>query len=223
MKSVGLVLVAGGSGKRMGSSLPKQFISLHNKPILQHTIDLFLSWNKNMKIVLVLPEDQIDFWKRTVSKESLNAYTICKGGEERFFSVKNGLEALGSVDYVMIHDGVRPCVNVNTLNNCMEALDDYTGVIPVISPSESVRIVENENSRALDRDKIRLVQTPQCFHYPTILKAYHLGFKKVFTDDASVFEEDGNIVHLIKGNSGNIKITRPEDLEWANIYLQQKP
>lgn len=218
MKRIGLILVAGGSGKRMGNKVAKQFISLNEKPILQHTIESFLTWNKELTIVLVLPEDQIDFWCSI--SEDYSSYTICSGGKERFHSVKNGLKALSEVDYVMVHDGVRPFVHLDTLDRCLNALDDHAGVIPVISPSESVRMIDGDQSIHLDRNKIRLVQTPQCFHYKPLVEAYSVDFNDIFTDDASVFEASGNKVHLVEGNRENIKITSPQDLELAKSYLE---
>lgn len=221
MIRIGVVLVAGGSGRRMGNKLAKQFISINNKPILQHSIDLFYSWNRNIQLVLVLPEDQVAYWKSINDPTTLN-YTICNGGKERFHSVKNGLDALDNVDYVMVHDSVRPLVSHEVLDRCLASLQENTGVIPVVSPTESVRIIDGDNSLHLDRNKIRIVQTPQCFHYDKILDAYKHPFKETFTDDASVFEAAGNSVALVEGNYENIKITTPGDLEWANIYLKNE-
>jgi len=218
MKRIGLVLVAGGSGRRMESELPKQFIKINEKPILQHCIDLFYSWNNDIQVVLVLPDDQIEYWN-SIKDPSTN-YTICSGGSERFHSVRKGLNALKNVDYVMIHDGVRPLVSHNVLNRCIASLEENKGVIPVITPTESIRIIEGSTSLHLDRNKIRIVQTPQCFHYNEIMSAYKENFKDSFTDDASVFENAGYTVDLIEGNYENIKITTPGDLEWTSIYLK---
>ena len=221
MKKVGLVLVAGGSGIRMGHDLPKQFIPIDNKSILQHTIDRFLSWNSQIKIVLVLPADQIDYWTSQCDDPENLPYQICEGGEERFYSVKKGLDHLGDVDYVMIHDGVRPFVSNQTLDRCLQALDSHSGVIPVIGVNESVRIMDGKRSRSIDRNQLRLVQTPQCFHLGSILRSYGLSFDPLFTDDASVFETAGNKVFLVEGNKENIKITQPEDLEIATLLVQK--
>jgi 2-C-methyl-D-erythritol 4-phosphate cytidylyltransferase len=221
MKSIGLILVAGGSGSRMGNKIAKQFISLKSKPILQHTIDAFLSWNKDIQIVLVLPENQFDFWNSIKDTDGSNSYRLCIGGKERFHSVQNGLKELSEVDYVMIHDGVRPFVSHLTLDRCINALNTHDSAIPVISPSESVRMIENSSSVHLDRSKIRLVQTPQCFHHKKLKEAYERNYETVFTDDASVFEKAGNKIHLVDGNSENIKITTPEDLDWARTYLKR--
>lgn len=222
MKSIGLVLVAGGSGLRMGSKLPKQFILLDNKPILQHTINRLLSWNKDLKIVLVLPEDQIDYWYSISGDKSELKYSVCSGGSERFYSVQKGLQALGEVDYVMIHDGVRPFVNDKTLNNCIDSLKFHDGVIPVVEPKESIRMIDEKASIHLNRANIRLVQTPQCFDYSKLKTAYTVDYLPLFTDDASVFENKGGKVHLVDGNEENIKITRPEDLDWASLFLEKK-
>lgn len=222
MKKIGLVLVAGGSGLRMGNELAKQFIPINNKPILQYTIDTFLSWNKDIEIVLVLAEDQIDYWYSKTSNTSNLPYTICSGGEERFFSVKKGLETLNNCDYVMIHDGVRPFVSEATLDRCMKALSKYDAVIPVVKAYESIRKVNGDDSIHLNRENIRLVQTPQCFKYNKIKEAYNVEYRKNFTDDASVYEQAGGKIHLVDGNGENIKITKPEDLVWAKAFLQKK-
>ena len=222
MKKIGLVLVAGGSGLRMGKEIPKQFIPIGNKSILQHTIDRFLSWNTTLEIVLVLPEDQIDYWNSLSSDTENTSYKICTGGKERFFSVKKGLEKLSQVDLVFIHDGVRPFVSDSTLNRCLNALDEHSAVIPVVGVNESVRMIEGDTSASIDRDLIRLVQTPQCFHYETLTGAYNVEFSPLFTDDASVVEKAGNKIFLVEGNQENIKITRPEDLNLASKLLQRK-
>ena len=217
---VGLVLLAGGSGLRMGSEIPKQFIPINNKPILQHTIDRFKSWNKDLEIVLVLPENQIDYWHSLTGNNSNLPYSICSGGKERFNSVKKGIDTLKDCDYVMIHDGVRPFVSDATLNRCIDALQEYDAVIPVVKANESIRMIDGDKSIHLNRDNIRLVQTPQCFSYKMISEAYKVEYKNSFTDDASVFENQGGEVHLVEGNGENIKITKAEDLAWAKAFLQ---
>jgi 2-C-methyl-D-erythritol 4-phosphate cytidylyltransferase len=219
MKKIGLVLVAGGSGKRMGSEIPKQFIPIHGKPILQHTIDRFSSWNKEIQIVVVLPEEQIEYWESCAGKKESLPYTICAGGSERFYSVKKGLEKLRDVELVFIHDGVRPCVSHDTLDHCYSALENHSGVIPVLPANESLRKIEGSSSKALNRSEICIVQTPQCFDYQKIMKAYSHEFDPFFTDDASVFERDGNPVFLVDGNKENIKITQTLDLELARHLL----
>ena len=221
MKKIGLVLVAGGSGKRMNSSLPKQFIEINNKPILQYTIDLFLQWNKEIEIVLALPHSQIDYWKSISTKEDLSKYKICKGGKERFHSVKNALALFDDMDYIMVHDGVRPLVNEKTLDRCIQALGKHSSAIPVLQPSESIRIIKGESSETLNRDSIRLVQTPQCFNGQRLKESYEVEYDEQFTDDASVFSKAGHHIHLVEGNPENIKITRPMDLEVMKIYLSK--
>lgn len=219
MKKIGLVLVAGGSGKRMGSEIPKQFIPIHDKPILQHTIDRFSTWSKEVEIVLVLPEEQIDYWQSIIGKKEALPYIICAGGSERFHSVKKGLQQLSDVDLVFIHDGVRPCVSHETLDRCYAALENNTGVIPVLPANESLRKIDGNGSKAMNRNEICIVQTPQCFDYHKIMKAYDHEFDAFFTDDASVFERDGNSIFLVEGNKENIKITQSLDLELARYLL----
>ena len=221
MNRIGVVVVAGGSGSRMKNSLPKQFIPVLDKPILQYTIDRFFEWNSAIQLILVLPEDQIDHWNN-IKSESTRPYKICGGGKERFHSVKNGLNALENVDHVMIHDGVRPLFSDQLLDRCVNALEKHSGVIPVVSPKESLRQISDKGSQHIDRAKIKMVQTPQCFHYNEINNAFSQEFDTLFTDDASVFEKTGAAVHLVEGEYTNIKVTTPEDLLCLEIYLKKK-
>lgn len=219
MNKIGVIIVAGGSGSRMKSNTPKQFIEINGKPLLQYTIDRFYNWNPNIDLVLVLPETEINTWKDLVTKNnySLN-YSICVGGKERFDSVKNGLEFLEN-DLIMIHDGVRPFVSIQTLDRCMDTANNLGSAIPVIPLVESIRKIMPDGSQPIDRDKLRLVQTPQCFKNEKIKLAYQQSYSVDFTDDASVVQKAGYSINLVEGNRENIKITTTDDLKLAEYYL----
>jgi 2-C-methyl-D-erythritol 4-phosphate cytidylyltransferase len=215
-----VVIVAGGSGKRMGFEVPKQFIKLAGKPILMHTIDKFYRFDPKIHIVLVLPFDHIETWNRLCSEYRFTiAHEIVPGGKERFFSVKNGLEKIDNKSLVAIHDGVRPLVGDEVIVNAFQAAEIHGGVIPVIPPSESIRKKDGNSGFPVNRDQFVLVQTPQVFKSDLIKKAYQIPFQEKFTDDATVYETAGHTIHLVEGNIENIKVTRPADLIFAESII----
>ena len=216
MKKYALI-VAGGSGKRMQNSTPKQFLLLKNKPILMHTLQQFSDFTK---IILVLPGSQITYWKELCKEFEFNLkHTITEGGENRFYSVKNGLKLIPNDSIVAIHDGVRPFISRSTINNLLTELKNGIGVIPVIPLKESIRKQKGEFSIALDRTHIYKVQTPQCFISAEIKAAYENKYQTKYTDDASVFESyKGKIMQLL-GEEKNIKITHKEDLKIAEALI----
>jgi 2-C-methyl-D-erythritol 4-phosphate cytidylyltransferase len=221
MKKFALI-VAGGSGKRMESDIPKQFITIEDKPLLMHTIRAFLSTDPNFEIIVVLPENQIENWKSICVKLKFSQkQTLVPGGSTRFHSVKNGLKKITEEGIVFIHDGVRPLVSAKTINNCYEMALNKGNALPVIAPSESVRRIVNDKNKAVDRSNYVLVQTPQTFKVSLIKKAFEQDYNQKFTDDASVLENYGKEIQLVEGNRENIKITYPEDLDLANIYLEK--
>lgn len=217
-----VIIVAGGSGKRMGTEIPKQFLPIAGKPMLMHTIQRFFNYDPLIFIVVVLPFGHIETWNRLCSEHRfLIAHQIVAGGEERFFSVKNGLTLIPDNFLVAIHDGVRPLVNNEVINRSFDAASLYGGAIPVVSPPESIRKIDHQGSLPVNRHEYRLVQTPQTFKADLLKKAYKKPFDSRFTDDATVFESAGYMVHLFEGNEENIKITRPIDLEVANTLLKK--
>lgn len=218
-----VIIVAGGTGTRMESTIPKQFLLLQGKPILMHTIRVFSSISTIANIILVLPESQIDFWSELCKKHDFNIiHTIVKGGETRFQSVSNGLAKVNSSDtLVAIHDGVRPLISVDVIENCFNAAEQLGNAIPVIRPVESVRLSDSNCSYPIDRDKVYLVQTPQVFKASIIKKCYETPWQPSFTDDASVLEFAGEKIHLVDGNRENIKITTPLDLTIAEAILNK--
>lgn len=208
-----VVIVAGGSGKRMGAEIPKQFLELAGKPVLMHTIERFKSFNDAIEIITVLPENQLRFWIDLQKKHSFSVlHTLVKGGSNRFFSVRNGLKFVKTPALVAIHDGVRPFVSIDTIKRCFDTAEKLGNAIPAISPTESLRIVSEQGSLPVDRFHVKQIQTPQVFNAGLIKKAYLQEYSPEFTDDATVFEKSGEKINLIEGNRENIKITNPEDL-----------
>ena len=208
-----VVIVAGGSGKRMGMNTPKQFLELAGRPVLMHTIERFREFNDSIEIITVLPENQLRFWTDLQKKYSFDIpHTLVKGGSKRFFSVRHGLEFVNSPGLVAIHDGVRPLVRLETIKRCFETAEKYGNAIPVISPGDSLRMETENGNSPVDRIHIKQVQTPQVFDVAKIKKAYLQDFDPSFTDDASVLEKTGEKIRMVEGNRENIKITNPEDL-----------
>jgi len=212
MKKIALV-VAGGSGIRMGHQHPKQFLEIAGKPVLMHTLECFIHFDHAMEIVVILPEEHIPLWSDLCRKQGF-AHTVrmVSGGETRFQSVKNGLSVIPDEGIVFIHDGVRPLVSQATLGQCYDMAVLHGNAIPVVPVTESVRWSDRMSSHPLDRDKLFLIQTPQTFRIPLIKKAYAQDYLPEFTDDASVLEKSGETIRLAQGNRENIKITWPSDL-----------
>ena len=220
-----VILVAGGSGKRMGSDIPKQFLLLNLKPVLMHTLERFAKTFPEANIILVLPKDQIQYWNELVTKFNFNIHhQVVEGGSERFYSVKNAIDHIPEnfSGVVAIHDGVRPMVSSKTIQNCIDAAKENDSAIPVIPLTDSIRKIENGHSFHQNRNVYRLVQTPQCFKYEILKKAYNQPFSPVFTDDASVVESLNYKISLVEGNVENIKITTPTDLLIAEAFLHSK-
>lgn len=220
MKQV--IIVAGGNGNRMNSELPKQFLTLNNKPILIHTIEVFLQYDSNTSLFLVLPEAYHVLWEELKAKHLPTIQIqLIAGGEERFFSVQNALPFLSNEGVVAIHDGVRPLVSEATLERCFTALETNAAVIPVLPVVESLRRVTGSSTEHINRSEYVTVQTPQCFKVDVLKKAYQQAYSENFTDDASVVEAIGTEITTVEGNPENIKITTPSDLRIAEALLRK--
>jgi 2-C-methyl-D-erythritol 4-phosphate cytidylyltransferase len=214
------LIVAGGSGTRMGSDIPKQFLQIKGLPVLMHTLNTFHAFDATIKLVLVLPESQIDYWQKLCREHCFKVpHAITKGGNTRFESVKNGLSLVDQPALIGIHDGVRPFVSPDTLKRCYHHARALGNAIPVLDAYESIRQVNEDSSVALDRSSIKLVQTPQVFHSDLLLQAYEQAYTPLFTDDASVVEAYGKTIHLVAGNRENIKITTPFDMVLAEAFI----
>lgn len=215
-----IILVAGGSGSRMAAAQPKQFLPVHGKAILHHTIEAFHRFDPTFQYLIVLPKEYLDFWKNHSEMKKIPVkQTLVEGGSERFFSVKNALQHVQGKGLVAIHDGVRPMVSKHTIRYCLETAREKGNAIPVLPVVDSLRKVQGEQSHPADRNHFRLVQTPQCFDVDLIKRAYQQDFDPLFTDDASVVEKLGVQMHLVEGNRENIKITTPFDLKLAEMLL----
>lgn len=218
------LIVAGGSGTRMQSQVPKQFIPIGDKPVLMHTLDRFHSFSSAIQLILVLPHTQLAVWKQLCATYHFQVpHTLVTGGNTRFESVQNGLQAIsGTEGVVAIHDGVRPFVPVQTIAESFEVASvQGTGVVAVAS-KDSVRILSQTGNQAIDRQTVRLVQTPQTFQVQLIKQAFAQATHTDFSDDASVAEAAGYLIHLVEGSYRNIKITTPEDLIIAEVLLRSQ-
>lgn len=216
-----VVIVAGGSGSRMGTGIPKQFLELCGKPVLMHTIQVFYHFDPGSKIILVLPENQQQFWAALCLKHDFTIpHRVANGGETRFHSVANGLSKIEGEGIIFIHDGVRPLVSNQTLTRCLETAQKSGNAIPVLPVTESLRMKEGNSNVSVDRSLYYSVQTPQTFRSEIILEAFRQNYDPAFTDDASVLEKAGYSIEMVEGNRENIKITNPADLIVAEAFLK---
>lgn len=214
------VIVAGGSGSRMNSSTPKQFLLLNGKPVLYYTLHTFLEAYDDLEVILVLPEEYSAAGKEIVDAFfDRNRIKTAFGGRTRFHSVQNGLQLVHEESIVFVHDAVRCLVSVDLVHRCYEAALENGSAIPVIGCKDSVRSVTEDGNEALERDSIKLVQTPQTFHSKILLPAFNIDYKDKFTDEATVVEAFGLKVKLVEGEENNFKITRPIDLVIAEKLL----
>ena len=220
MKKTALI-VAGGSGLRMGSLIPKQFLLLKNKPILQHTLEKFYSTGIFDSIIIVLPKSERKNWEKLIAEYKITVpHTIVDGGSSRYESVKNGLRIVESDGLIAIHDGVRPFVTTDLIKRCMNELIQNSNAIPSVSLSDTIRKVDGDSSKIIDRESLKAIQTPQCFHTALLKSAYELFDDGTMTDDSAVFEKAGNKIRLIDGDPSNIKITVPNDIARAEAMLK---
>ncbi len=220
MAKRGVVIVAGGSGSRMQSALPKQFLMLGGQPIVARTINTFSEALPGAEIVVVLPEAHIPLWENLRARFDVAPHRIVAGGRERFHSVLNGINALSSeVEYIAVHDGVRALVTKRLIIRAMLATEEHDAVIPVVDVVDSYRRVEGNDSYIVPRSELRIVQTPQIFKAQLLRDAYNAEFSPAFTDDASVVEALGERISLVEGERTNIKITTPEDITLAESFL----
>lgn len=216
------IIVAGGSGTRFGSNIPKQFLSLCGRPVLMHTIERFLLC-PDTEVVVVLPAQQQDYWQELCQQYEFSApHSVVSGGDSRFQSVKNALLSLTltDADIVAVHDGVRPLVSTSLILSTYKTAEQCGAAIPATAVTDSVRQIEADgHSVALERASLRAVQTPQTFKAMELLRAYDVPFSPFFTDDASVYEHAGGKVALVEGETTNIKITHPIDITIAEHII----
>jgi 2-C-methyl-D-erythritol 4-phosphate cytidylyltransferase len=214
------IIVAGGSGTRMGGNIPKQFILLGEKPLLYYTIRAFINAYDDLRVILVLPAEHMDTGKKIVNASfSGKNIRMIAGGETRFQSVKNGLTLVEGESIIFVHDGVRCLLSADLIHRCYEMAFASGSAVPVVSSKDSVRLLKEDNSEAIDREHVMLVQTPQTFHSKILLPAFQIDYKEKFTDEATVVEAYGIKVSLVEGEENNIKITKPVDLLIAEKML----
>lgn len=220
---VGVIIVAGGVGHRMGGTIPKQFAMVGGEPILARTINTFHAALPSARIIVVLPADQIAFWRNLSARFTVARHSLVEGGKERFHSVKCGIDSLSdAVDLIAVHDGVRPFASKELIWRCVECATRHGSAIPVIEVVDSIRAVEANGSHIVPRSTLRAVQTPQIFAAPTLRAAYDTPFRIEFTDDASVVEFLGESVTLCEGERANIKITTPDDMLFGEAIIQSE-
>jgi len=216
-----VIIVAGGTGSRMQSTLPKQFIELKGKPILLHTLEKFHQFDQALQLIIVMHPDFVDYWKDLCRTLNVTIpHEVVAGGAERFHSVKNGVHQVRSdVEVIAVHDAVRPMINASTIRNCFEGACKHKAVVPVIPLVDSLRQITDSGNTQVDRSKFRLVQTPQCFDRLLLLRAYEQEYQKNFTDDASVVENIDQPIFFVDGNVENVKITTKSDLVFCESLL----
>ncbi len=218
------VIVAGGSGTRMKSVLPKQFLLLNGRPVILHTINAFLASRSQPQLLVVLPEAYHEYWRELcLTHQFTFAHTLIKGGETRFHSVKNAIDTIKDAEaLVAVHDAVRPMVDPEIIDACYQQAAQAGNAIAAVKSRDSIRQMHQGTTRSLIRDEVYLVQTPQTFTLSQLREAYTLSYTDAFTDDASVVEQAGHVIHLAESNYQNFKITYPEDIWIAEILLQKK-
>lgn len=221
--NIGVVIVAGGSGKRIGGAIPKQFMIVGGEPLLARTINTFSEALPAAEIVVVLPESHIEFWKNLAARFDVASHRCVAGGRERFHSVKAGISALGEgTGVIAIHDGVRSLVSKKLIIRTVQTAIECGSAIPAIPPVDSFRVATDEGSHPIDRSTLRIIQTPQIFNAEILRNAYETDYRSCFTDDASVVEHSGVSITLCEGERSNIKVTTVEDIAIAEALLTKR-
>jgi 2-C-methyl-D-erythritol 4-phosphate cytidylyltransferase len=216
------IIVAGGSGQRMQSAVPKQFLLLKGKPVLYHTIAAFYQADASTEIILVLPADQFAYWESLITLLPAIPHRLVAGGNSRFQSSQNAIQTLTEDGMVAIHDGARPLIEPSLINTGFQAACEKGNAVLAVGSKDSVRFysAEMDAFEHLNRDAIRLIQTPQIFSVKDLQKAFKQSYSEDFTDDARVVEAMGIHINLVEGSYKNIKITTPEDLLLAEVLMK---
>ena len=215
-----IIITAGGIGKRMGSSIPKQFIEIAHLPLLMHTINCFYNYDSTCQIIVTLPEDWKAYWEELIEKHEFKVpHLVVDGGIERYDSIKNALSRCTN-EIVGVHDGVRPLVNHSTIERCLQLANEKGTAIPTLTLKESLRKINGNKTKSVERKNYLSVQTPQFFTKKIIEKAYEIPFHVAITDDASLVEEAGFTIETTEGNEENIKVTTPFDLQIINLFIK---
>jgi 2-C-methyl-D-erythritol 4-phosphate cytidylyltransferase len=217
------IVVAGGKGTRIKSAIPKQFIEVCGLPVLMHTLNAFYRYSEKITIILVLPQDDVPIWESLCVKYNFTRpYILQHGGDTRFQSVRNGLQKIEGEGLVAIHDGVRPLVSEDIIGASFRLASVHGNAVAAVRLKESIRMTDQDKTKAMDRSKFRLIQTPQTFMVSLIRKAYEVKEQESLTDDASVAELAGHTISLFEGSYENLKITTPEDLVIAEALIRSR-
>lgn len=217
------VIVAGGSGLRMGTQVPKQFLPIQEKPVLWYTLQAFLKSFDDLNIILVVPELHLVTAQEILrSTDDPDRVWMTIGGETRFHSVKNGLQHIHQHSIVFVHDGVRCLLTPELIRKCYNAAIESGNAIPAINAVDTIRMNTFDGSVPIDRNKIKIIQTPQTFYSDILKAAFEQEYDEKFTDEASVVEKLGVKIHLIEGEATNIKITQPIDILIAEKILEER-
>ena len=217
------IIVAGGTGQRMGTALPKQFLAIEGKSILLHTVSQFVAAFWDINFVIVLPTEFIQEGQNLIAtSEFTQQVQFAAGGDTRFQSVKNGLAQVDPDAIVFVHDAVRCLLTPALIQNCYQQAVEKGSAIPAVRSTDTIRIVEGAKHQLVDRENVMMVQTPQTFKAALLIKAFEQAYQPAFTDEANVLEASGTEVFLIEGEYENIKITRPLDLAIATYILEKR-
>ena len=217
------IIVAGGTGQRMGATMPKQFLVIEGKSILLHTVNQFVAAFADINFVIVLPADYIQEGKNLIASSGLTQHVqFTAGGETRFQSVKNGLAHVAPDAIVFVHDAVRCLLTPDLIQRCYQQALEKGSAIPAVASTDTIRITEGTKHHVVDRANVMMIQTPQTFNAAILQKAFEQAYQSSFTDEANVLEASGTEVFLIEGEYENIKITRPLDLAIAAYILAKR-
>ncbi|MFY7979718.1 MAG: 2-C-methyl-D-erythritol 4-phosphate cytidylyltransferase [Sediminibacterium sp.] len=217
------IIVAGGTGQRMGATMPKQFLVIEGKSILLHTVNQFVAAFADINFVIVLPADYIQEGKDLIASSGLTQHVqFTAGGETRFQSVKNGLAHVAPDAIVFVHDAVRCLLTPDLIQRSYQQALEKGSAIPAVASTDTIRITEGTKHHVVDRANVMMIQTPQTFNAAILQKAFEQAYQSSFTDEANVLEASGTEVFLIEGEYENIKITRPLDLAIAAYILAKR-
>ncbi len=217
------IIVAGGTGQRMGTVVPKQFLEIEGKSILLHTIDQFVAAFSDINFVIVLPSGYIEEGQKIIASSDLSQqFQFVAGGDTRFQSVKNGLAEVDQEAVVFVHDAVRCLLTPALIQRCFQQAVEKGSAIPAVSSTDTIRFIDGASHHVVDRENVMMIQTPQTFNAALLIKAFEQAYQPSFTDEANVVEAAGTPVFLVDGEFENIKITRPLDLAIAAYILAKR-
>ncbi len=217
------IIVAGGTGQRMGTVVPKQFLEIEGKSILLHTIDQFVAAFSDINFIIVLPASYIEEGQKMIASSGLTQqFQFVAGGDTRFQSVKNGLAEVDQDAVVFVHDAVRCLLTPALIQRCYQQAVEKGSAIPAVSSTDTIRLIDGASHHVVDRENVMMIQTPQTFNAALLIKAFEQAYQPSFTDEANVLESAGTPVFLVDGEFENIKITRPLDLAIAAYILAKR-